>query len=254
MTTVLLIPLFLCWGSFLNVIAFRLISTSIPFFSPRSQCPSCKTIIAWYDNIPLLSWLLLKGSCRSCKQPISLLYPFIEAITALSFYGLTLTTPLCYWPGYFIFFSALIISIRTDLETLLLSRFVTLWLIPFGYLSSFFGILPLSWQESIIGSLTAYLFLFAIGYAYCLITKKVGMGQGDVELLAFIGSCIGFIGWWTTLLIASLMGTCGGIFIMLAYKRSLVGIKIPFGPFLASGAMLYVLFQKEILNLILMGI
>lgn len=249
MTSLLLIPFFLCWGSFLNVIAYRLMFHEISFFSPRSHCPYCKQIIAWYDNIPVLSWLLLLGKCRHCKKTISWLYPFIELLTAVSFWLLIERIHPIYLPAYTLFFSALIISIRTDLETLLISRFVTLWLIPLGFIFSYYGLLPISLQQSIFGAISAFVCLFTIAQVYYLLTKKVGMGQGDVELLAFIGSFIGIIGWWMSLLIASCTGTLIGIGIAFLHKKSFVGVKIPFGPFLAFGAILYVLFQSKIVSL-----
>lgn len=223
----------------------------IPFFHARSLCPHCKNMIAWYDNIPLISWLLLKGKCRSCQKIISWLYPFIETLTAISFWLLIERIPSNFWFSYLLFFSALIVSIRTDLETLLISRFVTLWLIPAGLLLSYFGFLPISLTQSLIGTISGYLCLFSIAQIYYLITKRIGMGQGDVELLSFIGAFTGFIGWWLTLLIASCLGTIVGLFITFFKRTSLVGIKIPFGPFLAFGTMIYVLFQTQLTKIFL---
>ncbi|MEX0939812.1 MAG: prepilin peptidase [Candidatus Babeliales bacterium] len=239
------VTFFLSWGSFLNVIAYRLISGN-SLFTKRSYCPQCKTIIAWYDNIPIISWLLLKGHCRSCKKPISWLYPFTEIITALSALLVIHIIEPQYWAVYFFFFSALIISIRTDLEHLLLSRYVTLGLIPISLGLSYFQFLPISIEQSLIGSISAYTFLFTISYSYYLITKRVGLGQGDIELLAGIGSFLGFFGWWFTLLLASLLGSFTGFFIILFYNRSLTKVKIPFGPFLALGAMTFVLCNQFI--------
>lgn len=247
----MLIPFFLCWGSFLNVIAYRLIHRTFAFCETRSRCPYCKKIIAWYDNIPLISWLILRAHCRQCKKPISWLYPFIEALTAISFFLLFKRIEPVYIPAYVIFFSALIITIRTDLETMLVSRYVTLWLIPLGLLLSWINLLPISLSESLIGCISGYLILFAVAEIYYRLTKKVGMGQGDIDLLAFIGSCLGFLGWWITLIIASCLGTIIGLSLVGFKRTSLVGIKIPFGPFLAVGAMTYVLFQNTLIQLYL---
>lgn len=223
----------------------------IPFFHAKSLCPQCKNPVAWYDNIPIFSWLFLKGKCRYCQKPISWLYPFIELITTVSFWLLIERISPQFWISYFLFFSALIISIRTDLETLLISRFVTLWLIPIGLLLSYCAFLPISLLQSLVGTFTGYICLFSIAQLYYLITKRVGMGQGDVELLAFIGAFTGFIGWWLTLLIASFIGTFTGLTLMFYKRSSLITMKIPFGPFLALGAMIFVLFQTELIRLVI---
>lgn len=231
----------LLWGSFLNVVGHRLIR-GLSIISPRSHCPLCKHAIAWYDLIPILSWFILKGHCRACGKHISALYPFIEFLTALTFTGLfTLVNP-DFIPAYFLFFSALIVTIRTDLETLLISRIVTLFLIPLGILASFLYVLPLYPLESVLGSILGYGFLWATAKIFFLVTGKEGMGQGDLELLAFIGAFIGPLGVWATLLISTITGSIIGITYMRLMRKS-HSIKIPFGPFLALGAMLYVLFE-----------
>jgi leader peptidase (prepilin peptidase)/N-methyltransferase len=193
---------------------------------------------------------MLRGSCRFCRKPISSLYPSIELITAISFFLLIQRTNPLYWPAYMLFFSALIVSIRTDLETMLISQLATIFLIPCAFICSYFGLLPLSLGESFFGSASAFSCLFSVSYLYFLLAKRVGLGQGDIELLAFIGAFLGFVGWWITLLLASCTGTIFGIFMMIYSRKSLIGIKIPFGPFLAIGAMLYVLFQSYFLKFI----
>jgi leader peptidase (prepilin peptidase) / N-methyltransferase len=241
-----LIPFFLCWGSFLNVVAYRLVH-DIPFFAPRSQCPHCAHQIAWYDNIPVLSFFLLQRKCRSCSSPISPLYPFIELITALSLSFLFIF-PLEWAISYGIFFSALIVSIRTDLETMLISRYVSLALIPCAFVASYVHWLPINITQSVLGAASSYLFLYGINAVYLLLRKQIGIGLGDIELLSFIGACIGLQGWWFTLLLASCFGSLAGISIML-YKRSFESFKIPFGPFLAIGAMTFVILEPHIMHL-----
>ena len=157
--------------------------------------------------------------------------------------------PSHYFPAYFIFFSALIVTIRTDLEFMLISRFVSLYLVPLGWLLSYFNLLPISPYESIVGSISGYLCLGIFGLIFYLVTKKQGLGQGDVELLAFIGSFIGIIGWWSSLMIGSLLGSILGIIYLLLTKKGF-GLKIPFGPFLALGAILYTLFQSQLFSII----
>lgn len=227
-----------CWGSFLNVLAHRLIIGS-SLFRRRSQCPSCTHTIAWYDLFPIFSWIFLRGLCRNCHKPISILYPVVELLSATSLTSLAFFIPLHYFLAYFLFFSALIVTIRTDLEFMLISRVMTLYLVPAGLLLSTFGFLPLTLSESAIGSLGGYFFLYAVSRIFWFITHKDGMGDGDLDLLALIGAFTGPMGCWTTLLIGSILGSGIGIAYLLAYKPS-EPLKIPFGPFLAIGAMTHV--------------
>jgi len=236
--------LFLLWGSFLNVLGFRLIKEQSVVL-PRSYCPQCSHPIAWYDNIPVLSWLLLRGRCRSCKEPISWLYPFIELLTAGSLLLLVLYIPQTYLPAYLLFFSALIVTIRSDLETMLISRYVTLFLIPFGLLCAHMAWLPITLTQSILGTLLGYALLYTVAQLFYLVTKKHGLGQGDLELMAFIGAFTGPEGIWITLLIGSWVGTLIGLFYIWYHQKSMQ-IKLPFGPFLALGAMTYALLQEHI--------
>lgn len=232
------------------MLAYRLISQD-SLLRSRSFCPSCKKNILWYDLIPLFSWLFLKGKCRSCSAQISWLYFFIEALTALSLYAVSVQVQPVYALAYFMFFSALIITIRTDLEHMLISRFVTLFLVPFGFLFSYLNLLPITLQGSIIGALSAYFSLYIINKIYYACTKKNGLGEGDFELLFFIGSFLGVLGWWIALILGSLGGSIIGITALLLYKKS-SSTKIPFGPFLALGAMAYVLFKGS-LTMMLFG-
>jgi len=245
----ILIPLFLCWGSFLNFLAHRLISGK-NILSKRSICPSCKKSIAWYDNIPIISWIALKGHCRNCKKKISILYPFIELFTATSLTLLYKTVDSHYFFAYFIFFSALIVSIRSDLETMLLSRFVTLFLVPLGLLFSWLHLLPIGLIDSALGILLGYGFLFILSKLFYLLTKRDGLGQGDLELLAFIGSFLGIVGCWISLFLGSILGSIVGI-LYISIKKQPKTVKIPFGPFLAFGAICFVLFGDKLKLLIL---
>jgi len=245
----IIVPLFLCWGSFLNVVSYRLIKR-ISIISPRSFCPHCTNTINWYDNIPVISWLALAGACRYCKKKISILYPTIEILTACLLSLLYFSVPMHYFVPYFIFFSGLIVTIRTDLEFMLISRLVTIFLIPLGFLFSKGGLLPINTMDSILGACGGYLFLFTIRSLFHLITGKEGMGQGDLELLAFIGSFIGIVGCWASLLIGSLTGSFIGLGYFLFYRPT-TAMKIPFGPFLAGGAISFVLLQELLLRLLI---
>jgi len=240
------IPFFLCWGSFLNVLGYRLVRGE-SFVLPRSKCPCCQALIVWHDNIPVVSWIILRGKCRSCKNNISVLYPFIELFTALVMGLMTYLVPPQFWFSYFIFFSALIVTIRSDLETMLISRFVTLLLIPVGYCLSLVGLLQISFFESLAGSLFGYVILWLICKLFFALTKKEGMGQGDLELLAFIGSFTGVVGSWISLTIGSIIGSLIGLGYLLFTNQGRY-TKIPFGPFLALGAICFVCGLNFLLN------
>lgn len=238
-----------CWGSFLNVVGYRLVRSQSVMW-PRSACPHCNHTLPWYDLIPLFSWLLLRGKCRFCNNPISIFYPCIELITILSITALYISVPIHYFPAYFIFFSALIVTIRSDLETMLISRLVTIFLVPLALALSITYYLPISPLESLCGILLGYLFLRCIATLFYCIAKREGIGQGDIELLAFIGSFIGPLGVWISLLCGSIIGSIVGVLYLGLTKQS-TSTKIPFGPFLAFGAMAYVLYQEQIAFLLL---
>jgi len=244
-----LIPLFLCWGSFLNMLAYRLIKFKSIWIT-RSFCTKCKKTIYWYDNIPILSYLLLQAKCRFCKEPISGLYPFIEIFTTITMLALYYTIPVYYFPAYFIFFSALIITFRTDLEFMLISRFTTLFLIPLGLLFSAIGLLPITILNSLFGAIIGYSFLHVVSYVFFYVTGKQGIGQGDLELLAFIGSFVGVAGCWISLFLGSIIGSVFGL-LYLAITKQKKSVKMPFGHFLAIGAILFVLFEKYLVHIVL---
>lgn len=231
---------FLSIGSFLNVIAYRLVHPHT-LFVKRSFCPHCRHFIAWYDLVPLISWFFLKGKCRRCKHRISPLYPFIELITLICFWLLIFRQPSQYWFAYGLCIAALIVTIRTDLETFLISRLVTLFLIPAIWLFIGLNLLPITLIESLQGILVGGGFLWLIGWLFYQITGKQGLGQGDIDLLAFIGSSLGPLKCWLALLIGSVAGSLLGIAILLIYRNSWNRV-IPFGPFLAFGA-LYTIFS-----------
>jgi leader peptidase (prepilin peptidase)/N-methyltransferase len=195
--------------------------------------------------------LLLGGKCRTCAQPISLLYPFIEILTTIVLSLLYLYIPLNYFFAYFIFFSALIVTIRSDIETMFISRFTTLYLVPLGLIFSAYNILPLSLSSSITGAFFGYLFLFIINAVFKKLRKQDGIGEGDFDLLLFIGSFTGVIGCWVSITIGSIIGSLYGLYTIFYCQhyhdnsQSLRHVKIPFGPFLALGALLFVFFQRH---------
>ncbi len=173
------------------------------------------------------------------------MYPFTELLTT----GTLLT--LYFLPGhyhiaYFIFFSALIVSIRSDLETMLISRFVTIFLIPLGFLFAFFGFLPISLGSSIAGTILGYGTLYTASRLFYWATGKEGVGQGDLELLAFIGSFVGFVGCWVTLFLGAIIGSVLGVLYITLFCENR-DVRIPFGPFLAVAAIIHVLLKEKLI-------
>jgi leader peptidase (prepilin peptidase)/N-methyltransferase len=225
----------LCIGSFLNVCAYRLpLGESV--VHPRSRCTSCGRMLTWFDNLPVLSWLVLGGRCRTCKEPVSVMYPAVEVVTALIFvvtyltYGLTLLSLV-----RVLFACALIVLFVTDLRHKILPHVITLPGIIVGFVSSFF--LPPGWISSLIGLVVGGGFLLAIAEAYHRIRGQEGLGMGDVKLLAMIGA---FLGWklvLLTLVFASFTGSLAGG-LMIATGRGTMKYELPFGTFLAVGAVL----------------
>ena len=242
----------LCWGSFLNVVAYRLVSGD-RFFTTRSFCPFCKRIIAWYDLVPVVSWLLLRAKCRWCRGLISWLYPFTELVTAVlvvalfsHYYPLLIdfnVKALGAFIAYFLFFSALVIATRTDLHKMIIFQITTLWLIPVGVLASAYGFTKVTLLESVLGILIGYGFLWLVACLYRQIRGKQGIGIGDYELLALIGAFLGPLGVWFALMIGSLSGVViGALYLFFAGKGR--ESRIPFGPFLAFGAIIFFFFDR----------
>jgi leader peptidase (prepilin peptidase) / N-methyltransferase len=224
----------LCVGSFLNVCAYRLpLGESI--VHPRSRCTSCGRTLTWLDNIPVLSWAVLGGRCRTCRQPVSWMYPAVEIVTALVFvityltYGLTLLSLV-----RVVFACALIVLFVTDLQHKILPNVITLPGIVVGFVCSVF--LPPGWMSSLIGVALGGGFLLAIAEAYYRIRGQEGLGMGDVKLLAMIGA---FLGWklvLLTLVFASFTGSLAGG-ALIASGRGNMKYALPFGTFLAVGAL-----------------
>ena len=236
----------LCIGSFLNVCIYRIpVSKSIN--RPRSSCTSCNELIPFYDNIPVLSYLVLRGKCRFCSEPISLRYPIIELLTGLfaliTFfkYGLSLEAFI-----YFVFIAVLLVITFIDIDHQIIPDIISLPGIPIFFLASF-GLSQIGWLDSLIGILAGGGSLFLVAWVYSLITKKEGMGGGDIKLLAMIGGVIGWKGVLFTIFVASAVGTFAGMLVMLKSRKGMK-LKIPFGPFLAIGAIAYIFFGPQLVE------
>ena len=230
------------YGSFLNVVVHRL-PRGLSLVRPRSRCPHCAAPIAWHDNIPILSWLWLRGRCRSCRARISPRYPLVEAATALLAAGLARR-----WAGAPAWIAAaalacgvLLAVALIDWDTFLIPDELSLGLAVAGVLAA-----PLSpyfacgdWRLSVWWSLRGALGGMALGWALAwggeALFKKEALGGGDVKLLAGVGAWSGAVGAFDCLMIGSLLGTIYAVRLLLS-GRARRGDPIPFGPFLAAGA------------------
>jgi leader peptidase (prepilin peptidase)/N-methyltransferase len=232
-------------GSFLNVCIYRL-PLKISIISPRSICPSCGRSIPFYENIPILSYLLLKGKCQGCNAPISLQYPLVEFLTGLVALSLTLRFGLS--PAtliYFLFISGLMVITFIDLKYQIIPDVISLPGIGMGLLSSF--VLPqVSFLDSLLGALVGGGSLLTVLSGYYLLTKREGMGFGDVKLLAMIGAFLGWKGALVGLITGAFLGTLIGVLLMIKEKKDLKH-PIPFGPFLSIGAIVFIFFGKEMI-------
>jgi leader peptidase (prepilin peptidase) / N-methyltransferase len=233
-------------GSFLNVCIYRLPRHESIVF-PASHCPHCGKPIKFYDNIPLLSYVILRGKCRNCKQNISGRYPIIETISGLLAiaivikYGLTLHSLLL----LLLVFSLIIVTF-VDLDFQIIPDILSIPGIMAGIGASFF--MPtISWIDSILGILAGGGFLFIIAVAYKWLTNRDGMGGGDIKLLAMVGAWLGWKAIPFILLISSFIGALIGSISLLLAKKSL-RYKIPFGPFISIAAVIYLFFGPEIIN------
>ncbi|HEY7172265.1 MAG TPA: prepilin peptidase [Vicinamibacterales bacterium] len=222
-------------GSFLNVCIYRLpLGKSIVW--PGSACPGCKRELAWYENIPIVSYAVLGGRCRSCRVRISPRYPIVEAITAAMFAGaLWYYGPTALFASRILFGCALIVLFAIDLEHQLLPNVITLPGIVIGFVFSL--ITDPGWLDSLIGIALGGGVLWAIAEGYYRIRREEGLGMGDVKMLAMVGA---FIGWQltlVTLMMASFAGSIVGL-LLIASRRGSMKYALPFGTFLAMGAVL----------------
>jgi len=232
-------------GSFLNVCIFRL-PNGESIIWPGSHCPHCKKPIQFYDNIPLISYILLRGKCRYCKGSISLQYPLVEGITALSSLSLFLKfgASLSYFI-YFTFVAALIVITVIDLHHQIIPDVISLPGIAVGLLLSLIS--PyITFFNSLAGILIGGGSLFAVATLYQWFFKREGMGGGDVKLLAMIGAFLGWKAVILTILLSSLIGSVAGIIIMVLKGKDFK-YAIPFGPFLSLGAVIALFYQNEII-------
>jgi len=233
-------------GSFLNVCICRLPKEESIIW-PGSHCPHCKKPIRPYDNIPVVSYILLKGKCRFCHRPISFQYPLVEGISAFSSLVLFMRFgPSLSYLFYFLFVASLIVITVIDLYHQIIPDVISLPGIGVGLIASL--MIP---QITLLNSLTGILFgsgsLFLVSAYYEWLLKKEGMGLGDAKLLAMIGAFLGWKAVILTILLSSLIGSIIGIMVMVLKGKDFK-YAIPFGPFLSFGAVIALFYQNEIIS------
>jgi leader peptidase (prepilin peptidase)/N-methyltransferase len=253
-------------GSFLNVVIHRLplmmerdwavqcaelrgetAAPAEPFslMKPRSRCPHCSRPVGAFENIPILSFLFLRGRCRGCGQPISLRYPFVEAITGLMF-GLIAwhLGPTLAGAGAMGFVATMVALTFIDFDTQLLPDDITLPLLWAGLLLNISGTYT-DLTSAVIGAMAGYLTLWAVYWLFKLVTGKEGMGYGDFKLLAAIGAWLGWQVLPLTILMSSLVGALVGIGLIVLTRHGR-NVPIPFGPYLAAAGVIALFWGKAL--------
>nr|WP_028584126.1 A24 family peptidase [Desulfogranum mediterraneum] len=232
-------------GSFLNVVILRLPQEGASIVYPGSHCPACSAPLRWYDNIPLVSYCLIGGRCRYCRTGISLQYPLVEACMAVLSAALFVRVGLAWeYLYYFVFLAGLLVIIFIDIHHQIIPDLISLPGILLGFGGSFL-VTDLSWVQSGLGILCGGGVLYLVALGYYLLTRRDGMGGGDIKLLAMIGA---FLGWQSLLFViffSSLTGSLVGI-VMMIRGRSGSQTRVPFGPFLALAAISYLFFSEQI--------
>ncbi len=235
-----------CIGSFLNVVVYRL-PAGKSIVSPGSACPQCGQPIAFYDNIPVLSYFILRGKCRHCKGSFSGRYPLVEALCGL--FTLMLFRRYGIHPQFFIellFVYVLVTIAFIDLDTYLIPDVLSLSGIVLGFAFSFFT--PrLGWMDSLFGILLGGGLFYAVAVGYQYLRHQDGLGGGDIKLLGMIGAFLGITGVLLTVVIASIVGAIVGIIVMRRQKTGLTAM-VPFGPFLSLGALVYLFWGQSLIQ------
>lgn len=241
-------------GSFLNVCIYR-IPKGLSLVKPPSHCPSCQYPIKFYDNIPIISYFILKGRCRYCKSPFSFRYPFIEALNGFLYVLIVARFGLIWLDAfYFVFISTMVVIFFIDLDCQIIPDKITLPGIVLGFISGalflpdpFLRYTELGWKNSFIGLLSGFFLFLLIAEIGRLILKKNAMGGGDIKFMAMLGGILGWKGVLMTTFLSSFLGAFVGIFMTFLQKQD-GSKKIPFGPFIAIGASICLFYGQEILE------
>jgi leader peptidase (prepilin peptidase)/N-methyltransferase len=254
-------------GSFLNVCIYRW-PRDLSVVAPRSRCPACEKGISWYDNVPVLSYLILRGRCRSCRARIHWRYPIVELLTGVSFAWFVHTNDLSLAAGKYCIFAAILIALAfSDADTrilpdeltlggtlagLALSLFVPIRDNTFHFFAAVFGFEPGprldSLGESILGAVVCAGSLWLAGWLFEKLRHKEGLGFGDVKMLAMIGAFLGMQGALLTIVLGSLIGAVTGLFWIKLTGRDAASYQLPFGTFLAIAAFLVAIEGHSIIH------
>jgi len=236
----------LAFGSFLNVCIYR-IPLKKSIITPPSSCPKCGESIKFYDNIPVISYIILLGRCRQCSYPISWRYPAVEIMTGLLSLSLFIKYGLTYqYILFFLFFSALVTISFIDIQYQIIPDVISLPGIVAGWTASF--VLPyLSWMDSLFGIMAGGGVLFGVAAVYERLTGKTGMGGGDIKLLAMIWAWLGWRSIFPVIMVSSSIGAViGSVALVIAGKG--LRVRIPFGPFLSLGAIVYLFWGNDLVQ------
>lgn len=236
-----------CIGSFLNVVIYRLPRGFLVSLPSRSACRSCRRKLEWYENVPVLSWALLRARCRTCRSPIPARYPLVEMMTAALFLAVFLRKGATFELAYYCAFCAALVAVTfIDLDFRIIPDRISLPMTALGIAAS--ALVPsLGFARSAAGAAAGGLGLWFLAWAYERAAGREGMGFGDVKLLAMIGAFLGPGGALATLVISSMVGSVVGLVIMVVQRKNLK-LALPYGPFLAIGALAY-LFWGDFLTL-----
>jgi leader peptidase (prepilin peptidase)/N-methyltransferase len=233
-------------GSFLNAAIFRIPRGYLLTLPKRSMCISCKKKLMWFHNIPILSYLFLKGRCAYCKKQISFRYPMVEVLTAMLFYAVVRNFGFSFSTLYYCVFAAFLIAVTfIDLDFRIIPDRFSIGGIILGVVFSPF-VFEHSFVEALLGALGGFGLLWFMAFIYEKITGREGMGFGDVKYLGMIGAFLGFHSALTSLVLASFIGAIVGVILILVQKKNLK-TALPFGPFLTVGALLQ-LFWSDIFS------
>jgi leader peptidase (prepilin peptidase)/N-methyltransferase len=211
------------------------------------MCPTCGAFIAFYDNIPLFSYLWLHGRCRHCRIRIPWRYPIVELLGGLFALGTFLKFGLSVEALiYFAFFASLLVITFIDLDHRIIPDVITLPGIAICFAASF-ALPAVTFIESLLGILAGGGSLFLVAWIYHLLTRKEGMGGGDIKLLAMMGALVGWKGAVFTIFVSSLVGTLAGLAVMLQSRKG-IKLAVPFGPFLSIGSIVYIFYGTELIS------
>ena len=232
-------------GSFLNVCIYRLPRGRSVVFPP-SACGSCQRELRWFENVPVVSWAVLGGRCARCKAPISIQYPLVEVATGLLFVATAAVTPVGpLLAARLLFACALVVLFAIDLEHQILPNVITLPGIVIGLAFALIG--PPGWRASLVGAALGGGVLYAIAAGSYYLRHEDGLGMGDVKMLAMIGAFLGWQQMLLTLVLASFAGAIVGLAI-IALQRGSMKYALPFGTFLAVGALAAMLVGQPVID------